>query len=83
MSGLSDIAHMAPGYHPADKLRKLFSQRLIDLHVATPRAPNSARQDIACAEELIEEIRAEAWQDGHDTALLHGQSENPYEQETP
>lgn len=26
-------------------------------------------------------IRCEAWQDGHDTALINGQSQNPYEQE--
>src|SRR5699024_12591233 len=26
-------------------------------------------------------LLAQAWQDGHDTALLHGQSKNPYNQE--
>ena len=29
----------------------------------------------------LEILLAETWQDGHDTALLHGQSENPYDQE--
>ena len=27
----------------------------------------------------LREVKAQAWQDGHDTALLHGQSQNPYE----
>ena len=65
---------------PSDELRKLISQRLIDLHMATPRPPNSARQDIHVAEQLIEAIKLEAWQDGHDTALLHGQSKNPHKE---
>ena len=29
----------------------------------------------------LKTIKAQAWQDGHDTALLHGQSKNPYNQE--
>lgn len=29
----------------------------------------------------LREVKAQAWQDGHDTALLHGQSQNPHEQE--
>ena len=29
----------------------------------------------------LREVKAQAWQDGHDTALINGQSENPYWQE--
>ena len=29
----------------------------------------------------LQTIKAQAWQDGHDTALINGQSQNPYEQE--
>lgn len=33
------------------------------------------------AEQNFREWLAATWQDGHDTALMQGQSENPYEQE--
>ena len=29
----------------------------------------------------LQTIKAQAWQDGHDTALINGQTKNPYEQE--
>ena len=32
-------------------------------------------------DRLLASAKAQAWQDGHDTALLHGQSKNPYNQE--
>lgn len=64
---------------PTDALRELLSQRLIDLSIATPRAPNDARRDMILAGQLIDAIKAQAWQDGHDTALINGQSENPYD----
>ena len=31
-------------------------------------------------EHGCETCLSQGWQDGHDTALLHGQSENPYEE---
>lgn len=33
----------------------------------------------ALIEHAITKVAAQAWQDGHDTALTHGQSKNPYE----
>lgn len=29
----------------------------------------------------LEILLAETWQEGHDTALIHGQSENPYKEQ--
>lgn len=31
-------------------------------------------------EQGCETCLSQGWQDGHDTALIHGQSENPYEE---
>ena len=34
----------------------------------------------ALVEHSVQEIAARAWQDGHDTALLNGQTKNPYKE---
>ena len=39
------------------------------------------QQFYAAIEHLLEARARQAWQDGHDTALTHGQSQNPYNQE--
>ena len=39
------------------------------------------QQFYAAIEHLLEARAKQAWQDGHDTALLNGQSQNPYDQE--
>lgn len=44
-------------------------------------AKEIARYDLGMLADLLEHTRREAWQDGHDTALINGQSENPYDQE--
>lgn len=40
-----------------------------------------ARRNLHVLNDLLEHTRMEAWQDGHDTALIHGQSENPHYKE--
>ena len=39
------------------------------------------QQFYAAIEHLLEARARQAWQDGHDTALINGQSQNPYNQE--
>ena len=39
------------------------------------------QQFYAAIEHLLEARAKQAWQDGHDTALINGQSENPHDKE--
>ena len=39
------------------------------------------QQFYAAIEHLLEARARQAWQDGHDTALINGQSQNPHDKE--
>ena len=58
--------------------RKLVAHA-IDAGLNEELTKDIAHHDINTLNRLLEYTRMEAWQDGHDTALINGQSQNPHQ----
>lgn len=57
---------------PADLYYAVYDQLEYD------KDPGCGEEAINIIELVRDHYQAQAWQDGHDTALLHGQNKNPY-----
>ena len=71
-----------PSKYPADLYYAVYDQLEYNKN---PGCGEETEAVIEIVEEhLVETVQrkvAQAWQDGHDTALINGQSENPYDKE--
>jgi len=59
---------------PADLYYAVYDQLEYD------KDPGCGEEAINIIELVRDEYQAKAWQDGHDTALMNGQTPNPYKE---